>query len=352
MPLLVTHETKPDFQTRLASYRASNRGARPYDIAEALGVSELEVMLQPQEGLKVRPLAISWDQLFKLIPELGRCMALTRNDSTVSEVKGFYGPASFHGPVGLVHHDTIDLRLFTGSWAFTVAVENKAGDRILRSLQIFDKTGRAIHKVYPQELTEEEWNLKLAAYPTAAIRPEEIAPRESKAKIHAATDLDVEAFRKDWAALEDTHDFHALLRKHKVERQAAFECAGEDFARPVQVQALETVLQEARKAGIKFMIFVGNAAMIQIRSGTIKETRTLGSWFNILDPDFNLHVNMQKLGSAWIVKKPSRHGDVISLEVFEAEGDLAISLFGYRTDNLPVDPAWATFMRTALPESF
>lgn len=61
-----------------------------------------------------------------IVPHLLR-LTLTRNDSTVSEVKGTYGEANFYGSMGMVHHDTIELRLFTNSWAFAIADEHTKG---------------------------------------------------------------------------------------------------------------------------------------------------------------------------------------------------------------------------------
>lgn len=348
MPLLSTHETKVDFKTTLAAHRANHHGARPYDIAQALNVSELQVLLFSTDLMKITMLDVGFEELFNRLPELGKCMALTRNDSTVSEVKGHYGKASFHGPMGLVHHDTIDLRLFTSTWAYVLAVENAKGNDVLRSLQIFDKYGRAIHKVYPQDITAEAWTDFLGSLKTTFIAAEDIQPKPELGPLQTVPEIDAEALRADWLALQDTHDFHALLRKHKAERTVAFELVGQDLAREVPVDSLVDLIQAARKAELVFMVFVGNGAMIQIRSGVAKETRMLGSWFNILDPDFNLHVNMQKLKTAWIVNKPSRYGVVTSLEVFDEQGELALSLYGYRSDDRPVDPQWGELVKSTV----
>ncbi|RYZ54567.1 MAG: hemin-degrading factor [Proteobacteria bacterium] len=350
MVLLSTHENKNDFASRLAAFRATNHGARPYDIAQAMEVSELQVLLHSGESMATTIIDTTWPDLFDKIPSLGRCMALTRNDSTVSEVKGTYGKASFHGPMGLVHHDTIDLRLFSSNWAFSVAVEQQKGGDILRSIQIFDKHGKAVHKIYPQGISDAAWDEFVSGFKVRTIAMSDILPPLEAAKLSAVRDFDVEKLKDDWSKLQDTHDFHMLLGSHKIGRLPAFEVVGEEFARKVDINVLVDVLQAARKEEIKFMIFVGNGRMIQIRSGTIKETRTLGSWFNILDPDFNLHVNMSKLESAWIVNKPSRHGLVRSVEVFDAQGEVAVTLFGYRTEELAVDPKWSELLDRVVPQ--
>jgi len=218
----------------------------------------------------------------------------------------------------------------------------------MRSVQIFDKYGTAVHKIYPQSIAETVWDDFLANFNKRRILAEDIEAVPPPV-IDVAPEINLEKLRSDWLNLQDTHDFHAMLGAHKVPRLTAFVAVGENLARKVNIQSLIDILNAARKADLTFMIFVGNGRMIQIRSGTIQQTRSLGSWFNILDADFNLHVNMSKLDSAWIVNKPSRHGLVRSLEVFDARGDLAVTLFGYRTEDLEVDPRWAELLDKIVP---
>ncbi len=349
MVLLSALDTQNDFTVKLASYRAKHHGARPYDIATALEVSELDITLSSQEIMTVRGLDTSPQKVFEALPSLGRAMALTRNDAVVSEVKGTYGAPSFHGPMGLVHHDEIDLRLFTSEWEFVVAVEQSKGDEVLRSLQFFDTYGKAVHKFYPQAVDDETWSNFLKKFPERTIKRSEILKRADKKPLESIPGFDVEALRNDWLALEDSHQFHGMLRKHKIERKLAFECIGSDLAREVPADSLVNLIQELRREQLKFMVFVGNSGMIQIRSGLVKETRMLGTWFNILDPDFNLHVNMLKIKESWLVRKPARYGEVLSLESFDASGDLVLSLYGYRTEDLEVDLEWARLVERVLP---
>ncbi len=45
----------------------------------------------------------------------------------------------------------IDLRLFLGGWASVFAVEEQGRDGVQRSIQVFDRQGMAVHKVYLTE---------------------------------------------------------------------------------------------------------------------------------------------------------------------------------------------------------
>lgn len=340
-----TLKTADHFEQRLAQYRQENRNARPYDIAKALGASELEILLLSPEAFSFARLRSDWKELFTAFTRWGRCMALTRNDAVVSEVKGSYGEASFHGPMGIVHAEgeAIDLRMFSSSWAAAYAVEQQKEDKILRSVQIFDRHGRAVHKVYPEALPESDWKDFIASFKgDEADLPISDAPARAERRIPESFDRD--GFRMDWSQLQDTHDFFALLRKHGVDRMSALEVVGKDYAEELGADKLITLLQEARKSQLPIMIFVGNSGMIQIRSGIVQTTRELGAWYNVLDPDFNLHANMSKLKRAWIVRKPTRFGVVSSLEIFDEEAELAVSIFGYRKDESAPSADWTNLL--------
>lgn len=336
-------KTSDAFEQKLLQYRQENRNARPYDIAKALGASELEILIRSSETYESTRLRADWKEIFAAYARWGRCMALTRNDAVVSEVKGEYGEASFQGPMGLVHAEAIDLRMFCSSWMTAYAVEQKKEDAILRSVQIFDRYGRAVHKTYPEALADADWKAFVSSLEDQGSDLNISDPKE-RSGASVPQEFDREAFRTDWSKLQDTHDFFVLLRKHGVDRQAAFEVVGKDYAEELSPESLVDLLQGARKSKLPIMIFVGNSGMLQIRSGVVQTTRELGSWYNVLDPDFNLHANMKKLKRAWIVRKPTRFGTISSLEIFDEEGELAISIFGYRKDETAPSEEWRTLL--------
>ena len=90
------------------------------------------------------------------------------------------------------------------------------------------------------------------------------------------------------------------------------------------------MLKDASDNKIPIMVFVGNKGMIQIRSGIVKNIKYIDNWLNILDKDFNLHLNMDLISESWCVKKPTKDGDVHSLELYDQSNDLAVSFFGLR----------------------
>eukprot|EP00887_Chlorella_sp_A99_P004523 scaffold53.g4523.t1 len=195
-----------------------------------------------------------------------------------------------------------------------------------RSLQFFDEAGNAVHKVYCTAATElAAYRDLVERYATAPSWPELKPYPPSTAAAHAE---DPAALRAAWLAMQDTHEFFPLLQKFAVTRLAALQAAGADLAQQVAVRAAESVLQAVAASGLPIMCFVGNRGMIQIHTGPVHELRRTGPWFNVLDPNFNLHLNTEAIASAWVVNKPTRDGWVTSLETYAASGDLILQFFG------------------------
>lgn len=85
---------------------------------------------------------------------------------------------------------------------------------------------------------------------------------------------------------------------------------------------------------------------IQIHSGPVSNLRWMDTWFNVLDPLFNLHLKTTGVTELWRVRKPSVDGIVTSYEGFDADGERVILLFGVRKPGVPEREDWR-----ALPES-
>jgi len=88
------------------------------------------------------------------------------------------------------------------------------------------------------------------------------------------------------------------------------------------------------------MIFVGNKGIIQIHTGEVHKTLWHQHWFNVMDPDFNLHLDTIKIAETWIVKKPTEDGIVTSVEVFNKEGEFIVQFFGERKPGIPELEGW------------
>ena len=69
----------------------------------------------------------------------------------------------------------------------------------------------------------------------------------------------------------------------------------------------------------------------------------------MLDPRFNLHLREDRVASAYVVRKPSVHGDIHALELFDAAGDIIAQVFGSRPPQGTERPDWRALV-TALPK--
>jgi len=261
----------------------------------------------------------------------------------VHERKGIYNNGSLKNPVfGLFVNEDIDLRIFWSSWHFAYAVEEEVKGKLRRSLQFFDQHGYAVHKIYLTPKSDvEEWEAlvkKFRVLDQSQIQPVSLVP-EPVADL-PDHEIDQEAFRQEWIELQDTHDFFGMLKKYKVGRHQAMRLAPKSFAIPLDNKAFRGAIGQASEKMVPVMVFVGNRGMIQIHTGPVKKLLDYGTWFNVMDPIFNLHLNEDKIASTWLVHKPTKDGMVSSIEVFNASGEMIVQLFGKRKPGIPELPAW------------
>lgn len=325
-----------ELNSRYAALMTSEPQLRARDRAGRLQVSEAE-LVAAQCGLSAVALTGSPQDIFNQLPTLGEVMVLSRNDWCVHERHGRYEEVHAKGQVGMVLGADLDLRMFFSCWKYAFAVtENER-----RSVQFFDGTGTAIHKVY---LTA---NSDLAAFDALSQQSgemPEIYPEAAPADTSQAVCDNPAALREHWQGLTDTHSFFPMLRKFNVARLGALKAAGDDLAQCVALDATETMLQRAAAEQLPIMCFVSNRGMVQIHSGPVQKLVRTGPWFNVLDPMFNLHLNTDAIAQCWVVNKPTSDGWVTSLEVYSDSGELIVQFFGVRKPGVPELPAWRKLM--------
>lgn len=335
-----------------ADLRHSKR-LRQREIAQALGISEGELVAahvqadairQIESGaagvraLRLRP---DWGQMLAAMEALGEVMALTRNASCVHEKYGVYRNFSQQGQVGMVLGGAIDLRLFFQHWRQGFAVFDASGKDLQLSLQWFDAYGNAVHKVFLRPASEVQAYWQLVAEFTASVQEQSWGePLEVALAAPALPEVNPVEFRAAWSAMQDTHEFFALLKKFRLSRLQGLQLAGAGFAQQVQADGVLPLLQNAAAQDLPLMVFVGSLGVIQIHSGPLHRIVPMGPWLNVLDPDFNLHLRQDLIDSAWIVKKPSVDGEISSLELFTAEGELIAMLFGVRKQGQREQEGW------------
>lgn len=333
-------------------FQAEHPKIRIREAARELKVSEAQLVAtacgEETTQLSCADRENGWGAVLQRIPDLGRVMALTRNEHCVHERKGHYRDVGIFGSMGSVVGPDIDLRFFLQHWRFAFAVREKATHGPRESLQFFDRTGAAVHKIYLQPESDRAAFESLAAdFAHGDQRGVvEIEPAASPTQDPPDDQVDARAFAEGWRALQDTHEFFGLLKTHGLGRRQALRLIGPEFARPLSLCAGETLLRTASERAAPIMVFVANPGMIQIHTGAVQRIAPHGEWINVLDADFNLHLRQTAVSDAWAVRKPTAQGEVTSVELFEAGGGMIAQFFGKRKPGQPEMEEWRALVAT------
>ncbi len=317
----VLHALSP---AEIRARRAENPKMRARDFAEGLGLPEA-ALVAAHLGHGVTAIDATPGRLFPLIETLGEVMALTRNASCVHERVGVYEPFTDGIHAAMVTGDEIDMRMFPKHWVHGYAVEE--GGK--RSLQVFDAAGDAVHKVHLRDTSNHDAFAALVTDLRIEAGMPHFAPRAAVAPAKGDP-AQAEALRAAWAKMTDTHQFLPLVQKLGLNRLGANRIAGGPLARALSPEAVHLALQQAAETAVPVMIFVGNMGCIQIHGGLIENLVPMGPWINVMDPRFNLHLRADHIAEVWAVTKPTRSGDAVSVEAFDAEGSLILQIFAYR----------------------
>lgn len=329
--------------------KQSEPNIRIRDAAIRLGVSEA-ALLATTVGDYTTRLEGDWTELLKRLPELGRVMSLTRNDSCVLEHKGAFQKiemqGSFPNAIATVI-GPIETRVFFKAWKFGFAVRQNTPRGLQQSIQIFDETGTAVTKIFLQEATggrsgsnQEAFDALVRDFTSPDQQPFIETVSVPKEEVKDISEVDAPALLADWEKLNDTHDFFGMLRKYKVNRLDAVTLAAGKFTFEIRKDSLRPLLETAAEQQLPIMIFAGNRGNIQIHQGKVRTIRVIDNWLNVLDPDFNMHLREDHIHSAWVVKKPTVDGIVTGIEVFDAQKEMIVQFFGLRKFGAPEREAW------------
>jgi len=342
----------PDqLRARWAALTESEGQLRTRNAAQALGVSEAQLVATGCGNGVTRLEIERWADLIKELNALGHVMALTRNEHLVIENDGHYQNINCGDAMGQVVDEGIDLRLFFRHWGSAFAVERETPRGMLRSIQIFGRTGDAVHKVYLRKKSDldayQALVERLRSDDQSSLQPvEEPAPKTTE---QADASVDVSAFQKGWLDMTNTHEFYGLLLRHKVSRTQALRLAPEGMVESLEpIAALHQVLSEAAKTELPIMIFVGNPACLQIFTGVVRKLVASEPWYNVMDPGFNLHVHEPGLDRAYIVRKPTSDGIVTAVEFYNTDDEVIAWFFGERKPGREERNEWRTLV-DALP---
>lgn len=330
-----------ELKEKYKNFKAENPSIRIRDAAKQLGVSEAE-LLATSIGEGVVLLEGNWADFILQCRDLGRVLALTRSEGCVLEHKGTFQKISIHGTAP--HQiatviGPIEQRIFFSNWKFGFSAEIQGARGPMKSFQFFDKAGNAILKIYMQKESNldvfEQLTQEYKALGQSAVLNIETIPSPEYAQ-----EIDTTVFKQDWENMKDTHDFFGMLKKHKMHRLEALKLIGKKWAYPVEKLVVRNILETASTQKLPIMIFAGNRGNIQIHQGKVRTTRQLDNWFNVMDPDFVMHLNEDTIDSAWVVHKNTTDGLVSSVELYDQAGELVAQYFGLRKPGIPQNVSW------------
>lgn len=347
-------QTKPDLKEQWADLKKARPKMRTRDAAHELGVSEAELIAAycgETGDLQVTRLTPDFPSLLRSLARLAEVKSIIRNEDVVHEKVGTFPQPEFddHYKMGMFLSQDIDQRLFMWNWDKAFGVVDHPGNTPRHSLQVFDHRGTAILKIYQTPHSDiAGFQSIFAEFKHEDQAPwEAVTPNESQSP-EALPDeaIDQAGFRESWLSMQHTHEFHGLLKRYQLTRTQALRLAPDgNYAVPVTHAAIRTVLEKAAEAKVPIMAFVGNDGLIQIHTGTVRKLVEYRPWYNVMDPNFNLHLNEAGIEQTWIVRKPSANGLITSLEVFNHQQELVLTLFGERKPNETELSAWTELMR-------
>lgn len=263
------------------------------------------------------------DRLIPAVQALGEAMALTRNASCVHERVGNYRDWHAGAQAAMVLGPEIDLRIFPRHWAHAFSV---AGAR--PSLQVFDASGDAVHKVHLRDGSDRAAFGRLLArlaLPDQTDSLPRFAPRAAPEPADARPNR-VEELRARWLRMTDTHQFLTLVSRLKLSRLAAYRTAGAPMAERLAPSAMTDLLTRAAAEAVPVMVSVGNPGCIQIHSGSVVQIVPMRPWLNVMAPRFNLQLRADHIAEVWRVEKSTRHDPCLSVVAFDTEGQLILQI--------------------------
>ncbi|ASX25853.1 hemin-degrading factor [Candidatus Williamhamiltonella defendens] len=319
-------------------------------IDERLNISTAESM-QARLGQGVQYLQADVRTLLSELESVGTTLSITRNQHAIHEVIGRYENQRIipNGHSGVIlNPGALDLRLFFNQFGHVFSLEEPGSTGPKYSIHFYDTQGHGVHEVHCiNETDKTAWLAVIKKYATetpgaphiSAEKPNQTSPQKT---FEPSNEL-IQEIEMQWRAMDDVHQFFKLLNQYGVKRTQLFHAVkNQDLARRVKNTALISLLEESSQEQNNIMIFVPNRACTQIFTGAIEYVMLTPQhpWMTASNSTFSLHLNINAITESWITRKNTKDGFVTSLEVFDANGDQIVQLFGQRAEGQHEQKQW------------
>jgi len=334
-------DTRHELMARWQALKSDEPGLRTRDAAARLGVSEAE-LVHTRTDVEVHRLDGPWDRLVASIFGLGPVMALTRNNHAVHEKVGQFEQVQVLSCTGQVQGDGMQLRLFFPHWHFGFAITEAFQKRTRCSLQFFDSAGTAVHKVYLRRRSDEHAFRELVSEYRHPDRWQRLAVTDDAAIRNERPHDDTERSNPHNQRLprDGTRDVADTPQGWTIGRIQQLRALPEHSARRIRDDGFQVALEHAAEAGIPVKLLVGNGGALQSHTGPVRRLKQVGPWFNVLDPDFSLHLRSDGIACAWALQEQTCNSIVTSVEIFAAAGQRIASLKGQRNPGEEETSEW------------
>jgi putative hemin transport protein len=301
--------TTHDLKRRYQSFKRDNPGVRIRDAAKSLGVSELE-LLATGLGDNVTRLNPDW---YTFLPELsgvGPLLALTRNDAAVIEKTGCYTDVRFDGAFVRINGEQVDLAFLLTEWVYAFAVEDQHSESIRRSIHVFDAYGTAVHKIYTRNAAGAD---RLLTAIGLIVADDQTPPLLQGSRASSSGNLPRTPEQAETISLLTRFNgSHAPVEGPSTQRSLTADC-------------IRTMLEMVVAQGLSIRLTVASPGTVQVHKGPVYRLKPTPPWFNILDPEFNLHLREDLVAEVQVGEIP---GDgTPTLELYDRTGRL-IAVFG------------------------
>ena len=97
------------------------------------------------------------------------------------------------------------------------------------------------------------------------------------------------------------------------------------------------------------MMFTANEGCVQINTGHLSNVNSNGAWLTLSEiSGGETKLNEDAVHSVWHVVKPTVDGDVNSLELYGANGDMIVQFFGERKPGIAELESWKKVLSNSL----
>ncbi|MEM8702271.1 MAG: ChuX/HutX family heme-like substrate-binding protein, partial [Pseudomonadota bacterium] len=305
---------------------------REKDLAHAIDVSEAEVIAS-FVGFGNRRLAPGFADLFGGLVELGEISILTGNKSAVQENVVSLENFRFDRNTASVFGQNIQARLALSQWAHGYAVERTEGTRVRRSLQFFDRSGDAVHKISARSGTDmKAWD-RLVETLSVDDDAEQALSVIKSALLSSKTPTTL-------GTQTDATQSSGILQDLDFDQINTFKRPGKSAAWPLDTGSVAALLRIASSENIPVMCFVKNAGSRQVHTGHVGNVVEKGQYLNVMDPKFHLHLRLDHIAEVWAVRKPSQKGQVTAVQAFDLDGQQIIQFRGSSGETNSDDMDW------------